>query len=232
MFVSQFEIYRLAQRALEGSGAPYGVDRDGARAVAWLEARGLPGLERLAADLPGLEGKFSGLVPPKDGVLDAGGLSALAYAGGVLDLWRARRDRKSAALLAIENCRSPIFLMAMAAVEGRELGLSWQAAGVDVCCRVAPDGGVRLAAGLGPGLVAALRAPGPTRVEIGVERIDAATDVLGPDELDRRHDLALRQGIAVDEDIWRAVDTVAARVQVPASDQSRLKGAGGGDANA
>ena len=61
MRVSQFEIYRLVQRALEGSGAPYGVDRDGAQAVAWLESRGLPGLRLLQEDLPFLEGRFTGL---------------------------------------------------------------------------------------------------------------------------------------------------------------------------
>ena len=58
MRVSQFEIDRLVQRALEGSGAPYGVDRDGAQAVAWLECRGLPGLCLLEEDLPFLEGRF------------------------------------------------------------------------------------------------------------------------------------------------------------------------------
>ena len=44
MRASQFEIYRLVQRAMEALGAGYGVDRDAARMTAWLEARGLPGL--------------------------------------------------------------------------------------------------------------------------------------------------------------------------------------------
>src|SRR5258708_36921108 len=91
MRVSQFEIYRLVQRALEGSGAPYGVDRDGAQAVAWLESRGLPGLRILQEDLPLLEGRFTGLALTRDagGIgIDAAGISVIAYGRGGIDLPR------------------------------------------------------------------------------------------------------------------------------------------------
>ena len=90
MRVSQFEIYRLSQRALEALGAGYGVDRDGARATAWLEARSLPGLSLLAADLPDLE---RGIRPPRlegeadaEIAIDAAGGSAIAYAGALMDI--------------------------------------------------------------------------------------------------------------------------------------------------
>ena len=95
MRVSQFEIYRLVQRALEGSGAPYGVDRDGAQAVAWLESRGLPGLRLLQEDLPLLEGRFTGLALTRnaeDIEIDAAGISAIAYGSAVIDLARDGSD--------------------------------------------------------------------------------------------------------------------------------------------
>src|SRR5262249_26381814 len=91
MRVSQFEIHRLVQRALEGSGAPYGVDRDGAQSVAWLEARGLPGLRLLAPDLPSLQNCFVGLRAEEGKAaleIDAGGVSAIAYGSAVIDLAR------------------------------------------------------------------------------------------------------------------------------------------------
>src|SRR5215469_5619050 len=103
MRVSQFEIYRLVQRALEGSGAPYGVDRDGALAVAWLEARGLPGLRLLRADLPGLDGKIDGLKFRREEI-DAGGLSSIAYGSAVIDIARGFPS------LRLRRCRSPLFL--------------------------------------------------------------------------------------------------------------------------
>src|ERR1700740_1798531 len=86
MRVSQFEIYRLCQRALEGLGAPYGVDQDGARAVAWLEVRGLPGLTLLGADLAQLDGGFAGLRLRAGAAVDAAGRSAIAFCGAVVDL--------------------------------------------------------------------------------------------------------------------------------------------------
>ncbi|HYV89032.1 MAG TPA: hypothetical protein VFA91_10690, partial [Candidatus Polarisedimenticolia bacterium] len=46
-----------------------------------------------------------------------------------------------------------------------------------------------------------------------------------------RLDDSLAKGIAADAALWRRLDAVAARVQVPASATSRERGAGGGDAN-
>jgi len=50
-------------------------------------------------------------------------------------------------------------------------------------------------------------------------------------DLGRAYDRALDEGVAVDDEMWRRLSIAAARVQVPASEVSRLKGAGGGDAN-
>ena len=214
MRVSQFEIYRLVQRALEGAGAPYGVDRDGAQAVAWLEARGLPGLRLLRADLPGLDGKIRGLALRREEI-DAGGLSAIACGSAVVDIARGRPS------LGLRRCRSPLFLLPAAIASG--LTLCWrQAAGEVRCC----------ASGL-HGSAPALLDPTPADVEIrsGDDAPPARPAFLDAAELARRYGQALEQGVEVDEELWREVDVVAARVQVPASPESRLKGAGGGDAN-
>ena len=214
MRVSQFEIYRLVQRALEGSGAPYGVDRDGAQAVAWLEARGLPGLRLLLADLPGLDGKFRGLKLGGEEI-DAGGLSAIAYGSAVLDLAQGLPS------LRLSHCRSPLFLLPGAAASG--LTLCWRHTAGEIRCS---DIGLH-------GSEAALLDATPADVEIrtGDSAGLAGPAFLDPAELARRYDRALEQGVEVDEEIWRQIDAVAARVQVPASPESRLKGAGGGDAN-
>jgi hypothetical protein len=219
MRVSQFEIYRLVQRALEGAGAPYGVDRDGAQAVAWLEARGLPGLRLLLADLPGLEGRFEGLKLGRTAAgpaIDASGRSAIAYGGAVIDLARGLPS------LRLRRCRSPVFLLPAAAAAG--LALRWRQGAGEVLCRV--EGEIR-------GSESALLDVAPTEVEIdaGAAVAPGLPVILDGPALARRYEQALAQGVAVDGEIWRRIDAVAARVQVPASAESRLKGAGGGDAN-
>ncbi len=247
MQVSQFEIYRLVQRALEAVGAGYGVDRDGARAVAWLEARGLPGLAQLAADLADLE---HGIRPPKlepgaSSELDvaAGGGSAVAFAGAVIDLvvGRAAASASRQAGLRLRQCRSPLFLIPAAVENGRgfALALSWRGPSGDVVARLEADGRFSLFLARGKELRLALLGLAPSDVEIDAAASHEALPpvqaglvmVLDRDELGRRLAHFLDHGVDVDPAIWRRIDDVAARVQVPASEESRIKGAGGGDAN-
>jgi hypothetical protein len=241
MQVSQFEIHRLVQRALEALGGGYGVDRDGARAVAWLEAHGLPGLAALAADLPGLE---RGIQSPRletgssgNLAIDAGGTSAIAFAGAAIDLLCTYPAAEGSGL-HIRACRSALFLIP-AAVEnaaGAAVRLHWRHATVEIGSR----GGFRLFLAAGKDLVGSLLEAGPCDVEVRKmsERLSwpaplpGSVEDVNADELARRFARSLNRGITVDPLIWRRIDAVAARVQVPASEESRRKGAGGGDANA
>ena len=245
MRVSQFEVYRLCQRSLEALGAPYGVDRDGAAAVVWLEARGLPGLALLAGDLPALArpGAFAGLAlapGAHDGEarLDAGGRSALAFLGGAVDLLRllAARAPDRCGRLRLEGCRSPLFLLpgAVAACgpdDGVEIAWGGLAARI---------GRRRLSIAVLPGLdpAEALGESGPVAVGLalapgsGRGARPSAAPILTQDDLDESFVRALDQGIEADDALWQQLSAIAARVQVPASEVSRLKGAGGGDANA
>ena len=222
MRVSQFEIYRLVQRALEGSGAPYGVDRDGAQAVAWLESRGLPGLRLLQEDLPLLEGRFTGLALTRhaeDIEIDAAGISAIAYGSAVIDLAR------NGTTLHLHRCRSPLFLLPAAVAAGVPLQIRWR----EILCAANADADAIMWVGDGEALLDSAA----TEVEIRADTAaPAARPFLDPAELARRYEISLAQGIEVDDALWRRIDAVAARVQVPASTESRLKGAGGGDANA
>jgi len=248
MRVSQFEIYRICQRALEGLGAPYGVDRDGAEAAVWLEARGLPGLALLAADLEHLAkpDAFAGMTPPMAAAggaaeVDAGGRPAVAFLGAAFDFLRllALRSPDGRGRLAIEHCRSPLFLLpAAVAAAGASLRLAWG----DVAAEIGSDS---LSIWIAPGRIApgrsaaqALGERGPCAVELvcGQGEMPAAPGpgpaALSAADLGRAYDRALDEGVAVDDEMWRRLSIAAARVQVPASEVSRLKGAGGGDANA
>ena|SRR5450432_3070988 len=230
MRVSQFEIYRLIQRAMEALGAGYGVDRDAARCVAWLQARGLPGLAAFDSELPRLEAGLPAARIQSRGegelVIEAGG-SALASAGAVLDL------AVTAGRLRLQGCTTPLFLIpgAAEAAKNYPLSLAWRIAA----------GEVLLAFGDGPTL---FLAPGTDirsallaepRGDVVIGRAAAvppqAAPALTAETLVARLDESLNKGITVDLELWRRLDAVAARVQVPASETSREKGAGGGDAN-
>ena len=238
MRASQFEIYRLVQRAMEALGAGYGVDRDAARMIAWLEARGLPGLAAFARDLPELE---HGLPVPAlsrqpSGTIfiDGGEGSAIAFAGAAMDLLAAAKTNGSARLVC--RCSSPLFLIpaALEIARGRFLAIGWQSAGGAVSALLAGDGAVSLHARGAPEAALLAPAAGETVVEMAAIPLQAAAGLdlaLDAGALAERHVRSLNEGVEVPDALWKRLDAVAARVQVPATSTSRERGAGGGDAN-
>ncbi len=249
MRISQNEIYRLCQRALEGLGAPTGVDRDGALAVAWLEARGLPGLDLLARDMAHLDGDFG---PPAamtlDGPqtrIDAAGQSAVAMCGAVVDVAAAAAEAavERRASVRLLRCRSPLFLLPPAArcsERGTSFRLAWRAGGRHLASLVAAPGLVSIHAAPCILLEGLLADNEPAEVEILCTHrvpLPPTDGRLPPPALDmealaERLSRALALGVEVTRETWQRVAEVAARVQVPASEESRVRGAGGGDANA
>jgi hypothetical protein len=245
MQVSQFEIYRLCQRALEGLGAPYGIDRDGATAAVWLEARGLPGLALLVGDLERLEkpNALAGMTPQMSDAgsaeLEAGGRPAIVFAGAAVDflMLLALRSAGGCGRLAIEHCRSPLFLLP-AAVAAASAEASLRLAWGDVAVDVGPDGlSIKLASGRS--WLMALGEAGPVTVRLAYHRSMAppapgsgSKDESIQAELNLAYDRSLQEGVSVDDGFWQRLSAIAARVQVPASEVSRIRGAGGGDANA
>jgi len=246
MQVSQNEIYRLAQRALEASGAGYGIDRDGAQVVAWLEARGLPGLAMLADALDVMADAFAPLAPPQRdgtaGTLDLDGRPAIAWAGAAMDCFALLLGDGRQAALTLRRCRWPSFLLPSAvqqAARSKPLKLNWRVGATQIICIAGGDGACRIVLEGGdvePGRLFLDGAPAdvmletPTRNARATARatpvrvIDAAT-------LDAALQLSLSAGITVDDAAWQRVAAVAARVLVPATSDSRARGAGGGDAN-
>jgi hypothetical protein len=238
MRVSQFEIYRLIQRSMEALGAGYGVDRDAARFVSWLEARGLPGLVMFEQQLARLE---AGLPVPRiehqseaeiDVVLDG---AAIACAGALLDLAAGRARQSGAVQLRLRGCRAPLYLIPAAAEADIPLSLTWPTALGEVGAVMAQGNvtlfsrqGVKIDAALlaeatGDVLLRAIGKTVPRRTGLGV--------ALTADMLRQRLDGSFSAGVAVDPALWQRIDRVAGRVQVPATTVSRERGAGGGDAN-
>lgn len=244
MPVSRNEVYRVAQRALESVGAAYGTDRDGAAAVAWLEARGLPGVELLAAALDRLPGAFEPLTPPREedgrSVIDLAGRPSIAWPGTLIDFADLVADQGRA--LVVQDCRWPLFLVAAAAQrpEGsRPLTLRWSLGEGSITGVVHSGSSCRIVGEqLKGNLAEALRDDNPTDVTVTASRSNvraaeraAPAEVLGAEALDEALQRSLADGIAVDPEVWRRVSEAAKHVLVPPSDISRRRGAGGGDDN-
>jgi hypothetical protein len=246
MQVSQNEVYRLTQRALEASGAGYGIDRDGARAVAWLGARGLPGLTMLADALDAMADAFAPLAPPqRDGMtgsLDLGGRPAIAWAGAAMDCFALLLGDGRQAALTLRRCRWPLFLLPAAveqAMRSKPLKLNWRVGATEVICIAGGDGACRIVLEGGeaePGRVFLDGAPVDAMLETPTRNARATARatpvrVIDAAALEAALRASLQDGITVEDGVWQRIAAVAARVLVPATTDSRARGAGGGDAN-
>lgn len=221
--LSRDEFRRLAQRALQGAGAPPGTDEDGAALALWLAERRLPGARACLAACRALAQGFR--TPTAAGrTVDARGMPALMLAESLLDVvsaegpepaWTVERLAAPWTLLAAAWRRGGDLLpLAVAAETGRSRwsavvtadGLQADPASPRTLCRM-PEARVTLCRG----------PAGPRRAPI-----------LSRDLLDDAAPGA-RSGIRLAAGIHAALGAFAARTLVPADERSRARGAGPGE---
>ena len=203
------EIEALARTAARGAGLSWGHAEDAGRAARWLEARGLPGAALLAELLASQQDiPYPQLIPdtarrPWTG--DGAALCPVASGTAFSDLAALmRQDRE----LALGPVRYPLLLLPFAAQAGAApLALIWPGARFDLDAEgLWQSGSEAAAARLALAPLVTLR-PGAQR-EPGAERLPmVARGRMDPDTEARLRDLARR-------------------THAPATEHSRLAGAG------
>lgn len=202
------EVEALARKAARGAGCSWGLAEEAGRAVRWLAARGLPGPEALVALLAWRDGLDHAAVVPVPGPEGWAGLSGPVcpiVAGAMLcdGLWPGGQGA-----LQLGPVVQPLLLLPFAAwlaqARRQALGLSWG----ETAVTLAPGGGL---AREGPLLAAA-----PARVRIGAEAMGRAA-IAVPGNRAR-----------ADGAVVAALERLAARTYAPATEASRLVGAGAG----
>lgn len=231
------EVYRLCQKAAEGAGAPAGLDIEAARNTAWLVARGISALDTLATQLEGGAGDdacgftASHAAAP---ALDAAGRPGALLAPALVDLLVARSGKQRGRLI-VTRLSAPVYLLP-AAVAYRESDWGFRFILRDACARdfvlEANATGVRVMGQAGTTL---------SNLSSGAE-FDviahcafagrALPETPSPDTLITYCDFAGAEarrrssGIDVDPGPWQRLEKLAVNVLVPATEESRLRGAG------
>lgn len=215
MRLSLNEIEGGFTKAALGVGLPQGLAEDAGTAVAWLAARGLPGVDEGAAALAAFESRA--VMTPEwreepEGPVLSGCPSALLAAPILSDAACCLDGGAGGSRIGCDSLDHPLLavaLLALAARNGapplllREGDRRWHLSAK----------GARLDGVLEP-------APGPLSLEI-------AREVIGGD-LEPARQAQLDHGCAVEEESWACVKRYAARRLVPESDASRGRGAGAG----
>ena len=196
------EVEAMAAKAARGAGLSWGLCEDTGKAARWLAACGIdwaPSLVALLAVCDKLAGPFDSAIDRQVSPLRAG--SYFADLGtSEMELW---------------NVAHPAWLLPfaarVAALHGRAVRVGWAGASVIVWS-------------IGCELVGStydLMAP-------HVATVTWSPLSLGRDETKTAVALSNRTRSPISIADWHALETLGARTYVPASDQSRAKGAGAG----
>ncbi len=197
-------------RAARGARMPWGLAEEAGRAARWLCARGLPGAEWLQRLLARLEGSDHAVHAPLTAESPWRATAAPlcpVTCGAALSDGIGNPQSLRLAGVACPALLAPF--VARVVPDGHCLALRWQ----DCELLIGPDG---------------LLAPLPGLAALGVETGDEVALVKAP--LARAAaPLVPRAGaVAVPSATWQALDALAHRTYVPASDESRARGAGAG----
>ena len=219
--VSLGELRTAAGRALAGLGAPAGTERDGARAVVWLESRNLRGAAALVSDLH--DAATAGLRQPDIAGrrLDLSDCPVLVWGSSLVEL--AMLEAGTA--IVLEGCRTPRALVPEAAAQAdRGWRFRIQAAASEA---LVASGAINLDRSLADLEAVDVRLVAEPVRSPGIESPpEFSSSHLTTAELDSRHAASLATGLRLDPDDWRAIREAAARIFVPASKRSRSRGAG------
>lgn len=208
MQLSLNEAETMVRKAFRGAGYHWGEAEDAGKAAIWLARRGLPAIEPVLAVLNSAQGDPARLRPVISGAAWRGGagtlcpvLAGIALADGAVALTPGPTAR-------FERLLSPVLLLpfvaAAAEASGSTLTLDWSE-GMAV---VQPRGVIVD----GDGLI-------PADVTLHVVRGD------GPDAPVLA---ASARTLQVEPAHWQALNRYAVETYVPATDHSRIAGAGAG----
>ena len=236
------EVERLCQKAAEGAGVPPGLDTDAARGAAWLVARDLPALSVLVGDLTRANDLSAACrfetESARQAKLVAADKAGAVIAPMLIDLLVARAALEGApGGLRVASLTAPLFLLPPAvryATDGWHFRLSLAANRGQIELRVGA-GGQAVILGSTPDM-AGLFEPGDAWALVAAcarsPDVIQSADQPGLAVLRDGAGLAaaaaqsLCHGVSPETEAWGRLQALAAKVLVPASEQSRRTGAG------
>ena len=222
---SYYEVYTNTQRAFSGLGFTYGSDEDAAFITTWLEIFGLDGIKLLKLKIEELDNTFNASIDPSkiNDEFDCKNKSFLVIGPGLIDYLVSKIDKRDDFKLTFKNCSDPIFL----------IPLLYKYAKKNIYSQFLLDQKIVVQI---------------TNENIRVNREIISTNyqrnfdllltkkIFNEQKLDINISSSninnmLSKGINPDKKSWDQISKIAFRTFVPESEESRAKGAGGGDAN-
>ena len=224
MSYSYYEVYTNAQRAFSGLGFPYGADEDAAYIISWLEAFELEGFNLFSCIQKKIDNNFNGALENNKlfNKINLEKRSCLMIGPGLIDFLNFHTLKNNEINIEFQNCSDPLFL----------IPLLYRAIKKNIFSKIINQNKIY--------------------VVLGKNNIFIHDDIKNNDCSDFILNLSTNEyqiskeinsldynilntnisnGLNPDQSSWDEISDLAFRTYVPESEESREKGAGGGDAN-
>ena len=222
---SYYEVYTNTQRAFSGLGFSYGSDEDAAFITTWLELCGLNGIKLLNLKIENLDNNFNANIDPSkiSSEFDCNNKSTLMIGPGLIDFLISKVNNNINFKITLKNCDDPIFL----------IPLLYKYAKKNINSQIISSH--KIQAQITNKNIAVNKEIISTTYQ---EEFDLllTKNIINEQKLDihiqsSKINQMLSNGINPDKKSWDQISDIAFRTFVPESEESRSKGAGGGDAN-
>ena len=222
---SYYEVYTNTQRAFSGLGFSYGSDEEAAFITTWLELCGLNGIKLLNLKIEDLDNSFDANIDPSkiSSEFDCNNKSTLMIGPGLIDFLISKVNNNINFKITLKNCDDPIFL----------IPLLYKYAKKNINSQIISSH--KIQAQITNKNIAVNKEIISTTYQEDFDLL-LTKNIINEQKLDihiqsSKINEMLSNGINPDKKSWDQISEIAFRTFVPESEESRSKGAGGGDAN-
>ena len=224
MSYSYYEVFTNAQRAFSGLGFPYGADEDAAYIISWLEAFELEGIHLFSSIQKKIDSNFNGALENNKltNKINLEKRSCLMIGPGLIDFLNFHTLKNNEIKIEFQNCPDPLFL----------IPLLYRAVKKNIFSKI-----------INQNKIYAVLDKNEIFIHDHLKNNDCTNFILNlstneyqiPKEVKSVDyniiNTNISNGLNPNQSSWDQISDLAFRTYVPESEESREKGAGGGDAN-
>ena len=225
MSYSYYEVYTNTQRAFAGIGFPYGADEDAAHIVTWLELYNLKGIDLFCAFIEKFDDQYDFRIElsKNEKKIDLKNKSSLMTGPGVIDYLVSKFSINNENEYNLINCYDPIFLIPILSKYIKKEIYSKILQDNEILCLIDKEK-ISFNKKLFDNKI-------NNSIKIILSNKSNSKKKLDIDITLKDSIKLLSVGLNPNQNNWNKVSELAFQSFVPESEQSRSKGAGGGDAN-
>ena len=232
MGYSFYEIYITAQRAFRAMGFPFGADEDAGFIIAWLELNHFNGIEILHKLLKSINQQYNGVIEFENlnTSIDFKNSTVLMKGSGLVDYLQSISNQKEKVLANIKNCPDAILFLPLLykiSKKNNYIELNFSNSKNKVSKYKIKNKEIYFESLANQNLLI----NNEVRITINHNHDNLKNDSKQKIITQKIIQNNLAHSILAKENLWKEISQIANKTFVPESEESRNKGAGGGDAN-